>query len=143
MNIYTEATLILKSLIFADTSFFIGLASPWDQWHEQAKQAFDATTPIVTSSLIINETISLFQLRGFSSFALEFLDRVQIDPSLTIIYPDSALQEIAWKEFKQSGSFGANAVDCMSFAIMRTRGIKRAYTFDKAHFQAAGFEAIP
>ncbi len=34
-------------------------------------------------------------------------------------------------------------VDCTSFAIMRRLGIQRAFTFDRRHFQAAGFAVVP
>ena len=58
--------------------------------------------------------------------------------ALKIVYPDAALQMAAWDEFKRSGGFGASAVDCLSFAIMRKTGIRLAYTFDR-HFETAGF----
>jgi len=32
-------------------------------------------------------------------------------------------------------------VDCISFIVMRERGIKQALTFDR-HFEQAGFDAI-
>jgi predicted nucleic acid-binding protein len=33
-------------------------------------------------------------------------------------------------------------VDCISFVLMRARGIERAFTFD-ADFRVAGFEILP
>jgi len=95
----------------------------------------------VTSSQVIGETISLLRLRGQFSLALEFLAEIREGAAVRIVHPDAELQHAAWDEFKRSGAFGANAVDCLSFAIMRKMRIARAYTFD-GHFETAGFETI-
>jgi hypothetical protein len=94
-----------------------------------------------TSSLVINEVISLLQARGYLSAALTFLERIRRSGDVHILYPDSALQAEAWDQFGKWAGSGANAVDCTSFALMRQLGIRRAFTFD-AHFRMAGFEVL-
>ena len=47
----------------------------------------------------------------------------------------------AWDLFARWGSAGANAVDCVSFAIMRRLSIEKAFTFDEL-FRLAGFETL-
>ena len=126
--------------VFLDTGYFVALMIPQDQWHSAATNLATVPAALVTSSQVIGETVSLLQLRGHFSLALEFLQNVCDDPDLRIIYPDMALQTAAWDEFKRCGGFGANAVDCLSFAIMRKNRIARAYAFD-AHFATAGFTA--
>jgi predicted nucleic acid-binding protein len=51
------------------------------------------------------------------------------------------MQAEAWELFARWGSAGANAVDCVSFAIMRRFSIERALTFDE-RFRLAGFETL-
>ena len=124
--------------VFVDTGYFLALMIPKDQWHSVAVKLAGTPASLITSSQVIGETISLLQMRGYFSLALEFLQDVLSDSEVRIIYPDTTLQTAAWDEFKRSGGFGANAVDCMSFAIMRKSRITRAYTFDQ-HFGTAGF----
>ena len=45
---------------FVDTSFFIAVVMQRDQWHERAVESLRSETmSLVTSSLVINETITL------------------------------------------------------------------------------------
>jgi uncharacterized protein len=127
--------------VFADTGYFIALANPRDQWHAGAVKALRPEYDVVTSSLVVNETISLLQARGFFSAALEFLREIRKIESIQIVYADPVIQTEAWDLFARWGSAGANAVDCVSFAIMRRMGCKKALTFDK-HFRAAGFQTL-
>lgn len=124
--------------VFVDTGYFLALMMPQDQWHRAAVKLAAEPAALVTSSQVIGETISLLQIRGYFSLALEFLGNATADPDLRIVCPDASLQALAWDEFRKSGGFGASAVDCLSFAIMRKSHITRAYTFDR-HFAAAGF----
>jgi len=62
-------------------------------------------------------------------------------PRDQILYPDPVIQAEAWDLFGEWGGSGANAADCVSFAIMKRMGIRRAFTFDD-HFRSAGFETL-
>jgi hypothetical protein len=127
--------------VFADTSYFIALAQRRDQWHTSAITLQRSNSELVTSNLVINETISLLQGRGFLSQALDFLSDTRTSDDLIIIYIDAALQSEAWELYIRYAGAGANAVDCTSFAVMRRFNIKRAFTFDQ-HFKKAGFSII-
>jgi len=96
---------------------------------------------LLTSAPVIGETVSLLQIRNFTSLAIQFLASSRMDEDLQIIYPDPAIQTEAWDLFIQYASIGANAVDCVSFAIMRSYSIKKAFAFDQ-HFRAAGFDIL-
>lgn len=127
--------------IFVDTSYYVARVMPRDQWHRAAMSAVQPGMTFVTSSLVINETISLLQARGYFSAAVIFLERVRRSQEVQVVYPDRGAQEEAWDLFGKWGSMGANAVDCASFAVMRQLGIRRAFTFD-GHFREAGFETL-
>ena len=127
--------------VFMDSSYFYALTVEDDQWHRQAIKASTSYRSAVTSSLVINETISLLQMRGMFSTALAFLNGMRNTPQVRIVYPDQMLQSEAWDLFAKWGGSGANAVDCISFAVMRSLSIKKAFTFD-SHFRTAGFEIL-
>jgi predicted nucleic acid-binding protein len=128
--------------VFVDTSFFVAVAMKRDQWHERALRAVRPEMSLLTSSLVVNETVSLLQARGRFSEALLFLREIRANGAVEILYPDPAVQSQAWEEFPRRGAAGANAVDCVSFALMRKFSIRDALTFDQ-HFRAAGFNVRP
>ena len=127
--------------VFVDTSYYIARVMPKDQWHKAAVKAVRPGMIFFTSSLVVNETISLLQARGHFSAALAFLDRVRRSEDVQILHPDPILQAEAWDLFGTWGGSGANAVDCVSFAMMKRLGIRKAFTFD-AHFRAPGFDVL-
>jgi predicted nucleic acid-binding protein len=108
---------------FVDTSFYIARIMPRDQWHEKALRAPRPGIKFFTSSMIVNETISLLQARGLFSAAVTFLRESRLNQDVQIVYPDATLQAEAWDLFDRWGPAGANAIDCVSFAIMRKLSI--------------------
>jgi hypothetical protein len=114
---------------------------PRDQWHRASISAVKPGMVFFTSSLVINETISLLQSRSYFSAALTFLERARRNEEVQIVHPDPVLQAEAWDLFGKLGSVGANAVDCVSFAMMARLGIRTAFAFD-SHFRAAGFDIL-
>jgi len=127
--------------IFVDTSYFAARIIARDQWRDKAVRAIGPGVRFVTSSLVVNETVTLLQRRGLFSAALRFLQEIRSNPDVQIVYVDPGIQGEAWDLFSRWGSSGASAVDCASFAIMRRLGTKKAFTFDK-HFRTAGFEIL-
>ena len=95
----------------------------------------------VTSAPVINETLTLLQARGLLLAALAFLAEMRANPEIEVVHVDAVLQAEAWSLFHRFAGSGANAVDCISFAIMKKLSIKRAFTFDR-HFRSAGFEIL-
>lgn len=128
--------------VFIDTSYFIARIVARDRRSHDAIKAERPGMRLITSSLVINETVSLLQRRGMLSAALEFLQRIRVAPELELVYVDASLQAECWDLFYRWAGSGANAVDCASFAIMRRFSVKQALTFDK-HFRAAGFDTLP
>jgi predicted nucleic acid-binding protein len=127
--------------VFVDSGFYVAFLVPRDQWFDAAERAARTTFRPVTSSLVVNETVSLLQARGLLSTALAWLSEIREDPDTQIVYVDAALQSEAWDLFHRWGASGANAVDCSSFALMRRMNIRKAFTFDQ-HFRTAGFEIL-
>lgn len=128
-------------------------------------------TPLLSTNCILNEAYSWLQrqsgfrfpaawrfgewFRGVSSHAtlrgspetgrFGRAHRVEVtDPRkpFTLLYTDPAIEEEAWGFFAQHGASGATYTDCISFAVMKMLGLKRAFTFDE-HFEEAGFSLVP
>ena len=127
--------------VFVDTSYYIARTIPHDQWRDVARQAIRPGVRYVTAAPVINETISLLQQRGLLSTALVFLAGIRSSPDIQIVQVDPVLQSEAWDLFHKLAGSGANAVDCISFAIMKRLSIRKAFTFDR-HFRNAGFEIL-
>jgi predicted nucleic acid-binding protein len=127
--------------VFVDTGYFYARLDEHDQEHERTREAVMRDVEAVTSSLVVSETITLLQNRGMFSTALSFLGEIRYRSRIRIIHVDPVLQAEAWDLFGKWGPSGAAVVDCASFAIMRSLGIKRAFSFDW-HFRAAGFEIL-
>jgi predicted nucleic acid-binding protein len=127
--------------VFADTSYFVATASAQDQWYGKAEAVDRSGAQLITSSLVIDETLALLQRRGHLSAAFDFLQQIRSAPDVTIVYVDAPLQAESWDLFIRHAGGGASPVDCASFAIMRRLRIKKALTFDR-HFRAAGFEIL-
>jgi predicted nucleic acid-binding protein len=127
--------------VFLDTGYFVAFLVPRDQWFQKAVHAAQTDFRAVTSSLVVNETVSLLQARGLLSTALAWLSGIRADPKTLIIYVDASMQVEGWSLFHRYAGSGANAIDCTSFAVMRSLSIKQAFTFDQ-HFRAAGFEIL-
>lgn len=128
--------------VFVDTCYFIARILPHDQWRQFAPTVISPDTSPYTSSLVLNETISLLQSRGYLSAALDFLREMRNQTRIQVVHVDAVLQAEGWDLFHRWGGSGANAVDCVSFAIMKSFSIRKALTFDE-HFRTAGFEILP
>ncbi len=95
---------------------------------------------IVTSAWIVTEILD-----GLSSFAWRrkavlFVDSLIEDPGVQIVPLDIGLHQEACELYKRRLDKEWSLTDCVSFAIMRRKGIHVALTLDR-DFVQAGFTA--
>jgi predicted nucleic acid-binding protein len=74
--------------------------------------------------------------------ATQFYERVWQSASLDIVQVVPPHETLAWDIFRQYVDKKFSAVDCISFAVMKTMRITSAFTFDH-HFRQAGFQTLP
>lgn len=130
--------------IFIDTSAFYALLDRDDNNQEAAKGAWikilNAENALVTSNYVLVETFALLQNRlgviAVRAFQEDILPIVNIE----FVNPETHRSGTA--ALLASSKRKLSLVDCISFDIMRTLGIKTAFAFDD-HFKEAGFRAIP
>jgi uncharacterized protein len=94
---------------------------------------------LVAHSLIEIEAVALIQRR----IGLEALKSFQdlIFPILEVVEVSRSMRRDALETLIAGGRRDVSLVDSVSFALMRERGITRAFAFDR-HFADAGFELV-
>ena len=130
-------------IVFVDTSALFALLAANDIMHRKASRNFahcaEQEAQLVTSSYVLVETLALLQsrigLQAVSGFQLKFL------PLLDVIWADGEWHNRAVQRLLSQGRRNLSLVDCLSFEIMESLDIKRAFSFDK-HFREHGFEVI-
>ncbi len=131
-------------MIYIDTSALYAILDADDENHERAKRLWvDLITQrarLVCSNYVLVETFALVQHR----LGIEAVRTLQEDilPVLYIEWVDEPSHRAGVTAVLTAGRRGLSLVDCVSFEVMRQRGIRTAFTFDP-HFAEQGFECIP
>ena len=128
--------------VFADTSYFVALFDPNDEWHSRAieveKQVSDYR--VVTTEFVIVEILNYFsrsrpEIRvGIVDTVHRILDDAEIDT--TKCSHDAVLSGLALYEARPDKSY--SLTDRISMNLMRERGIHVALTHD-GNFKQEGF----
>jgi predicted nucleic acid-binding protein len=125
--------------VFADSFYWIALLNPADAFHETV-----VATP-VSGRIVTSLAVQLEVMDAFSAYpalrpaAVRFWERTMLDPQVTAIPLESALLQDAVMLFASRGDKTWSFTDCISFEIMRQRGIVLALSADH-HFRQAGFQ---
>lgn len=126
-------------MIFVDTSAFYALADAGDPHHPDARRLLSALLEeeegLFTHNYVLIETIALVQNRMGTEAALQVADSAD---AFEIEWVDRALHESALRAMKRARRRKISFVDQVSFLLMRSRGIDRAFAFDR-DFRREGF----
>lgn len=131
------------SAVFADTSFFIALSHRGDIAHEQAKAALFTTigTRLITTEWVLVELANAFS-KGIGRQRFGSLLRdLRVSPTAEIIPASTELFARGCDLYFSRLDKEWSLTDCISFAVMRDRGLTDALTGDH-HFEQAGFRAL-
>lgn len=125
---------------FVDTSGIYAFLAADDDDHQASIDRFhrlaaDAES-LTTHNYVVVESTALVQRRlGFAAVAV--LQDV-IWPQVDIVWVDQALHERAAEANRAAARRGVSLVDWTSFLVMRDRGIRDAWAFDR-DFVEQGF----
>ncbi len=132
----------LGETIFVDSGAWVALAVESDPWHALASEQWvtieRSSARLVTSVPVFIETFTFLDRRGSRRDALLWRESLQKIRALRVVGCTAAHLASAGKELERPIARRVSLVDATSFAIMRTEGIRRAFTFDQ-HFATAGF----
>lgn len=129
---------------FVDTSAFLAVLGKDDENHARAKTAWGdllkQRAPLFTSSYVLTETFAILQHR----IGLDAVRVFQSDvyPVLTIEWVADVLHGKGIGGVLAARRRDLSLVDCVSFEVMRQRGIRKVFAFDK-HFEEQGFDVVP
>ena len=128
--------------LFADSFYFIARLGPDDRWHKVAT-AFPLTrdTIIVTTEWILVEIADAFSKPGSRAQSGNLIQRLRGAASITIVPANPVHLSAGLDLYISRPDKDWSLTDCISFIIMRERGLKEALTGDH-HFEQAGFKAL-
>lgn len=130
--------------VFIDTSAFYALLDRDDAGQERAKGTWRgilrAENALVTSNYVLVEVFALLQSRLGVEAVRVFQEDVLPIINIEFVSPETHRSGIA--ALLAASRRNLSFVDCVSFEIMRTLGIKTVFAFDP-HFKEQGFRIIP
>jgi uncharacterized protein len=131
-------------IVFMDTSAIYALLDRDDANHSKAKVAWRNTlhpeNVIVTTNYILVESFALIQHRLGVEAVRGF--REDVLPVIGMEWITESVHRTAVSALLAASRRKLSLVDCVSFEIMRTMGIKTVFAFDP-HFAEQGFTCIP
>ncbi len=128
--------------VFADTFYFLALLNPADEAHERAVAVSRLLRwPLVTTCWVLTELGDAMASAGNRLRFLETLAALRSDPLVAIIAPTLGQFDAGTSLFRKRPDKDWPLTDCISFAVMKQRGITEALTGDR-HFEQAGFVAL-
>ena len=134
-------------MIFVDTGPIVARYLKNDQHHSRAISTWNSlekneSEPLVITSLVLAETANLLAKRASPAFSAARATNILRSNVFQLIRPVLEIEEQALGFMERLSDQGVSFTDCVSFAAMKARGIRRVFTFDR-HFDLLGFERFP
>jgi uncharacterized protein len=130
--------------IFVDTSALYAFLVSSDAGHASVADALGSSLEegrtLKTTSYVLVETTALLQHR-VGLMAVRDLQS-KITPLLGVVWVDHTLHGRAVKRLFREDRRSLSLVDCVSFEVMDSEGIRDVLTLDR-HFSQAGFDVLP
>lgn len=126
---------------FVDTSFWVGLQLPRDQYHRDAAKIWrKGPGALISSDLVLGETWTFLRRRAGHREARAFYEAVT-SSVVVIRHIDEDLVGEAWNWLSRHDEREYSFVDATSFALMRRLRLREALAYD-GDFSAVGFVEI-
>jgi len=131
--------------LFCDTSYFVALLNPRDQWHAAATkmEPLVEQTDLVTTEEVLVECLNLYSESG-KHVRLEvslYVRQLLLNPKFHIIARNEVSFLNALDLYESRLDKGYRLTDCNSMNVCRELGIKDVLTSDR-HFDQEGFSVL-
>lgn len=130
---------------FLDTGFLVALVVEDDQYHERALELADQIEEegrhVVTTRVVVAEIGDALASPGYRERAAEHIAALQRSPTVDIVPLTEELFRRGFELYRDRRDKAWGITDCISFVVMRERGIQEALTTD-SDFEQAGFNAL-
>ncbi len=130
-------------MIFVDTGPLLARYLVRDQFHARATRLWakiaKSQRRCYTSNFVLDETLILLGRRASHAFAADRARQIYQSSVLRIVRPELQHEEAAIALFEKFSDQEVSFTDCISFALMKERKLRVAFSFDR-HFREAGFE---
>jgi len=129
-------------MILLDTGYFVALFSPDDDLHERAVAwSLQLDEPTLVTEYVLWECVNTFSKPKDRTSAHALIEHAQSDPTCEWVSATPELLHAGLRLHRDRPDKEWSLTDCVSFHLMRERGMTRALAYD-IHFQQAGFEAL-
>jgi hypothetical protein len=136
---------ISNTEVFLDSAYVIALAQSTDAHHspavEMSRQLAERRVLIVTTGAVLLEIGNALAKVKSREAAVRFITHLQKSRAVEIVPLTNDLLAAGWQLFCQRPDKDWSWTDCISFVVMRERGLKQALTSD-GHFEQSGFVAL-
>jgi predicted nucleic acid-binding protein len=120
-----------KTECYADTAAFIAFLDKSDSHHPLFRRLFSDPPPLVTSALVLAEGHGWFLRRYDQRRAVEFLNFVDVLPSLTIVGFDAEAVARSTKLLKKYNDQKLTLADAHGLTVMSSRRIASCWSTDR------------
>jgi predicted nucleic acid-binding protein len=131
--------------VFADTMYWIALASLHDQWHAAAIQVSRTLqgTLIVTTEEVLSEFLAHFCEHGprIRQGSVHYVEGIQADPRILVREQSHQTFVAGLALYKACPDKGYSLIDCISMRTMHQERISEVLTHD-GHFTQEGFTIL-
>ncbi len=134
----------MKEAIIVDTGYWIALFDSRDTNHAVAKRNSKILLQsyrLYLTDFIVFETITYLNCSiGRHDLALRFLEKIK-EPELTMVPVDEGIKREALELFKKYTDKTLSITDCVSFVIMKEKGVQKYAGFDD-HYKQMGYTCV-
>jgi hypothetical protein len=127
---------------FIDTSFVIAVVNRKDLYHEEALRlaALYDGQPLVTTEAVLLEAGNALA-RNYKAQAVAVIEGFLESDEVVVVRMEAGLFERGFEMYKRYKDKSWGLIDCVSFVVMRDRGVVDALTAD-SDFRQGGFNPL-
>lgn len=132
-------------MIFIDSSGFVSLVSPGDDFYKDAMMWWrlnEKKVSLLTTNLVVIETLGWVRHHLGKKRAVELGDYILSGEGIDTERVTRSDEKRAWDLFMKVDGRGVSMVDCTSVMVMKRLGVQGIFTFDQ-DFGDLGFQVVP